>query len=772
MLLSSKSSRAEAFQAMGGKAYALAKMKQSGFPVPDFICVTAEETMENIFSALRETCGQAPYFAVRSSAGGEDGEDFSFAGQFETFLNVPVEEIPSKVAACFASMHSQSVKAYTETTGSAANGMSVIIQQMIPAELSGVLFTENPLGIKSEMVLVVGKGYGSGVVSDSVPTTAYYHNRPDGLGYFVRQADAPLLEDKLKAEIVGLGIKLEKVFPRGLDIEFSVSGQKVWLLQARPITAKRTGKAVILDNSNIVESYPGITKPLTMSFIRRVYADIFQGLIRRLSGGGRLIEAYPDVFSELVESYNGRVFYRIDNWYKVIGFLPFSKKIIPVWQEMMGVEEKEETSPAPEASFFLKARIALTTAKLFVTVPRYMERLEQEFQKIAQKFRQSLKPGMSRQELQKLYLEMQRTVLQKWDITLANDMYAFLYTAMLKKALRQKGYQDAKINEQIAGISNLESMKPVLDLAGLALEYRRGGRTALFDERFQSYLERFGDRSIGELKLETDTFREQPELLFKQVKAYAQREDLEHLLERLQEGREKMEGGFIIRFLTRRAAQGIGWRESSRMNRTRLFGFARRIFLEAGERLTEAGFLCAPQDVFYLTLEEVFAPEQELCTLCEKVEQRKAEFLFYETLPAYRRVVFTSKVVNKPVEAASRQAYCESGGSIRGTPASSGKARGEILRVLNPDECACPDGKILVTVSTDPGWVFLLARAKGVISEKGSLLSHTAIVARELSIPAIVGVPGALERFADGDLVELDCESGEIVILKRAQEQN
>lgn len=764
MICSSVTDRAEAFKALGSKAWNLAKMKETGFYVPDFICITKEEldNLEAVAEALRKTCPKASAFAVRSSANVEDGSSYTFAGQFQTFLNVSKEDLPRRARECFLAACSPTVRGYCSHTGTNAGSieMSVIIQAMVKSQISGVLFTANPLGILSEMVIVAGQGLGEGIVGGRTPVSTYYYNREDGLGYEEKQESAPDLSKEQRRLLLDTALLLEGCFGPALDIEYAFENGSLRLLQLRPITTLSDTSPLVLDNSNIAESYPGITLPLTMSFIHKVYGDLFESLLKRLTGNASLVRRSPQIYRELVAGCNGRVYYNINHWYAVLKLLPFSHKIIPVWQDMLGVTSRELPKDLPRVDYGIKLKVIFHTVSLFITIPGKMKRLEKAFEEMKHYYDAHYRKGLSYSQLWRLYSRMNRLVLKQWDLTLVNDMYSFLYTALLKSALRHQGMDAVQLNDRIAGISNLTSMKPVCELIQLALLYKREGQSCAFKKRFFRYINDFGDRTVGELKLETHTYREKPDLLMEQVKAYAGTEGLEDLARRLSQGISVLSGGPVLSFLTKRASLGIYNRESSRMNRSRLYGYARRLFLDMGELLAQEGKLKEPRDVFYLTMRELYtAPKRK--SFCSIVEKRQRKYSFFHTLPAYKRIVFDERVINK-TGGGVRTCPQDSAGDrqLSGTPCSSGKVRGPVLIIKDPSQACDTSGKILVTVSTDPGWVFLLARAAGIISEKGSLLSHTAIIARELKIPAIVGIPHITELVKNGDMVELDCETG------------
>ena len=207
-------------------------------------------------------------------------------------------------------------------------------------------------------------------------------------------------------------------------------------------------------------------------------------------------------------------------------------------------------------------------------------------------------------------------------------------------------------------------------------------------------------------------------------------------------------------------------REISRLNRTRVYGMVRSMFLRAGEIFCKNGKISSKRDIFYLTKEEIFSGNPDL--FVEIIEKRKADYTGFYDLPAYSRIIFSGKEFDKTAirtDAVSRVSSEDK--TLYGTPSSAGIVKGEA--VIVKDACNPPDtkGKIIVAKMTDPGWVFLLSNSKGIISEKGSLLSHTAIISRELKLPAVVGVKDASELIKDGDLLELNGDNGTIKIIER-----
>jgi len=539
---------------------------------------------------------------------------------------------------------------------------------------------------------------------------------------------------------------------------------------------------IVLDDSNISESYPGVCSPLTCSFAEETYRLIFRRLAGRMLGRQR-VAAVDEAVSQMAVARNGRMYYRIDNWYRLLQVLPFSKRLIPVWRHSLGVTSTDLPAPV-RVSRWTRARVLGRFAATWWATPRLMVQLADEFDEVACAFATEFDPADSA-ALRRLFGRIRAGVLRSWDVTLVNDLRAFAYTALA-----------ARLGAPVTGVDPV-SMRPVRALAALRArpDVEELGALASGDDvrRFlhagsdlarelSAYLDAFGDRRPGELKLESQTFRTNPESLVRLILARADADDWAAT------GRESVGSvghaaphatvrGPLRTSVASRARQAIAFRESSRLDRSRLFGMVRGIVRALGANLACSGYLDSEADVFYLTLAEVLGDDADWRRI---VADRKRAWAAYEHLPAQPRVVVSPgelavpSTPAPPVETGSVETGVagtdEAQGPLppvvlQGTPASAGVVVGEILVVADPGVDA--SGKIVVTVATDPGWVFLLMHAAGVITERGSPLSHTAVIARELGLPAVVGVDSATVALRTGDRVRLDATTGRIEVVCR-----
>ena len=815
------------------KARHLEILQEQGFPVPKFILVSENEEAD--LSFFERDC-----FAVRSNFSAEDGGEHSFAGQFLTRLNVKREKVQEAVQEVFASYAgsldykekaNRGKEEYCPTKRKKAEQRkaeqekveqkklessieTVLIQEMLFPEKSGVLFTKNPKGILSEMVVVLGQGLGDKVVEDQ-ENVLTYHYFPGECMYQEGQGTGLALDEEELKTLFTLGEKIEQLFQKPMDIEFAIEKGKVYILQAREITTLEKHLPIrILDNSNISESFPGICLPLSESFAGEMYSGIFTSLGRRFLG--KKVSSYEELFQRMVGGFSGRMYYEISSWYDILRLLLFSRKIIPVWQGMLGVSNEEISFSKKRPSFFLKCRIAFLFCYYFFVSQRKMKELDRFFQERYASYSKRVDEEEDAQALYRIFLEMKEDLLREWDITLINDMVSFISTHLYGKKTA----------------FSLETMKPVRALSALkAIAGKHGLDSVEYRREKKSYISAYGDRIEGELKLETRTYRTNEELLDRWILDSLETETAEryelseakHSLGKACVEKNCAETNFSEKdceetscskkpfeqkqrksFLYRLAESSCNNREISRLHRTRCFGLMRRIVDKIGEKTI--GF-----DVYYLSLNELkellFSGKDFSLKIAREKELRKA----YERLPVLSRVKLLGKVDRDPlageIRVLSYESFKEKGnieGQI-GTPGkdgmlgkagrigqmenagkedgdstprvffgrgvSKGIFRGEVLKIKSLQEVRATEakGKILLSYSTDPGWFPYLNMAEGLITERGSLLSHSAILARELEKPAVVNIPNIMEELKSGDIVEIDGDLGICSVIKQKE---
>ena len=638
--------------------------------------------------------------------------------------------------AVLAVADSYKIRYYEKSFGikSENNIASVIIQDMVKASYSGVIFTSNPKGILNDMVIVVGKGLGENVVGDKEETVTYHCYR-EGASY--KEGSDILFPEYFVKELEKLGKRIEKLFNKPMDIEFAIEDEKIYILQAREITSLDFNLPVrILDNSNIAESYPGVCKKLTRSFAKEVYTKIFTRLGRRALG--KSVKYYEDLFPHMVDDFGGRMYYEISSWYDILRLLPLSAWIIPIWQKMLGVESERITFSKEKPNIYIKSRLLFSFLYLMAVSQRKMRELSTFFKKEFRYFDKKIEKEDDPKKLYFLFKEMEEVFFREWDLTLINDMVSFLSTYF--------------VGDKVKRSLSLESKKPAEALNDLIYTYKRFGKESpKYRKKRKRYIKYYGDRTVGELKLETRTFSTNPESLDKLVE---ERKNLP-----IKRTKEK----YVYK---RKSLAGLSTnnREISRLNRSRLFGLMRKL-------IDKIALKTVGDDIYHMSLEQI----RDMIFLGkdfgDKINEEKNMLLIYENIPTIRRV----ELLGSPdIDFCDVQAIEEDGNERKdfliGRGVSSGRVSGEIIKITDMRKVSLKDvkGKIIATYSTDPGWFLLLDVAKGILAERGSLLSHTAIVARELKKTAVVDIKGLMNQVESGDIVDIDGNRGYCKIIKRS----
>ncbi len=807
---------------VGGKGAQLLELVALGMPVPRFFVIPVDEPVErDALLAARHALGPEPV-AVRSSAVGEDAGATSFAGQFDTVLNVVGDDaLIEAVHTCRRSVESERVRTYMEQhrIEPGTTRMAVVVQQMFPSRASGVMFTADPATPHEDAILVsAGWGLGEGVVSGHADTDTYRVtadgiaadvvdkqkkiDRTEGGGTALLDVEgddrtARCLEDVAVAALAEKGRALEAHFGRPQDVEWAVDARgELALLQTRPLTGigPRQGAVYTWDNSNIIESYSGVTTPLTYSFARNAYETVYRQFCEVMGVDEELIKAHDSTFKSMIGLIRGRIYYRLDSWYQVVTLLPGAKYNKRFMEKMMGVRKEADLESHDEGGGVGRFRIyylAWRLLRALFTLGKRTERFVAIFDAAYGRYHHEDLEAMSPNALVAAYRELERELLLNWKAPIINDFFAMIFFGVLEKMA------GGRHNDLLCGEPGMESTLPTREGLKMAAKVRADpALQSLFDDHddagvlaiagehpaleawLEHYLDRYGDRCMEELKLETQSLRDDPTFVIATLRNFVARPDLtiDSMEAREQKVRKNAEDEvevplhkrWLFDWVLRRSRRHVKQRENLRFARTRIFGLVRRIFRALGLDLTRAGLLDAPDDVFYLEVDEAFGIVEGTTTTIDArglVKTRRAEFERYRGMPAPSDRFETRGGVhlgNPFVDMDPKE--IPEGDVLTGLGCAPGVVRQKARVVHSPKDVVDNriDGQIMVCERTDPGWVPLFPTCGGLLVERGSALSHSAIVAREFGIPTVVGLPGLLERVEDGQWVELDGAAGTV----------
>lgn len=792
----------------GGKGASLLRLERAGFPVPPFVIITPDDfegdgrVKSAVLGAVKRAFAPDTLLAVRSSASLEDSADYSFAGQFLTRLEVPLGDLEGAIQDVWRSSANERVRAYKRARQiDAPHQMSVVVQCMVPATASGVAFGLNPLtGNRAEIVINAIRGLGEALVSGSVNADEYVIS-----GETMRKkltTDRAVLDDEQIQTVVDATRALGQTFSCPQDCEFAFENDTFWLLQARPVTTAYQRDPIIWDNSNIVESYPDLTLPLTFSFIQTMYAAVYRQFSGIMGVSSATIRRNEPIYRNMLGLLNGRVYYNLNSWFRALAQLPGYALNADFMERMMGVKEKFPLPVPTEKKSRLRVYVDLGRAVLFILKNLVTARWQRRafirfFDKVYAPYDAQDLNQKSLSDILRDYRTFEHLMVSGWKAPLVNDFFAMIYFGLLQKMT--DSLAPGLHNALVASSHDIITTQPTKLLPALARRIAENDalRQSFIHDTpegalislqqpahvavrnlFDDYIQTWGDRSLAELKLETVTYRQQPLLLVEVLQMYV-RQELFSLKEAPEsdQNRQRAETRiarqlrgkplkkWLFGHVLNQARYFISNRENLRYYRTKGFGMVRRMLLAAGKRLAQAGQIETATDVFYLKLDELLSGPD--ARFRERVAERKKEYALYEQLPLPQRVTthgMPDSLILQP-QPVLPQLKRSPSTQLSGLACSPGVVRATVRLVTHLAQIHTLNGCILATYSTDPGWVILFPSAAGILTERGSLLSHAAIVSREMGLPCIVGVTGLMTGVKDGDEILMDGSTGQIKIM-------
>jgi pyruvate,water dikinase len=770
----------------GGKGRVLARLFQCGFPVPDGCIVlpaafdgdelTAEawESIRAELARLRRG-GKSAAFAVRSSALNEDSARASFAGEYESVLGAASDsEIGEAIRTVRQSRHNERVQAYSQAQrlDAGVQEIAVVIQRLVQADFSGVLFTADPLS--GDLMRMTGNfvhGMGDKLVSGQVLASEFNFARTQG----VYQGTAEL--EKVAKALHRHAHDIESEMGCPQDIEWAVAGGKLFILQARPITTldgynpitaewNDTLKGNFLwSATNLMEACPEVLTPFTASL---------RPHLEKLGGPGLTVKNYP-----MNGNIGGRFYANIS--VQVSAFAPmFKGDAHRAYREMAGWWGQ---LPAEMQIPLLPLTKQEWQQTLLPSLWRTMRQFA-KYRKLAPAFLAQNRQHCARMSSQISQSRTGAELVHLWQDEIApsyRDAMFHIVAAGSDAQVRLErelttlvGAEDANaLLSNLGGLSSrLESLGP---MAGLGMVLRG-------EMSRDAYLDAYGHRGENEGECAWPRPMEDPAWLDRQLAEWAKSPvDVEALLARQRTAYEAAWGRFCARYPKKaksmqkrlvQTAQAARQREAVRSEGVRGMTALRAFALRAGEMLGIG------EDVFFLTIEEVLAGLAGKEVPAQLIPIRKETHERYKALPPYPTLIcgrfdpFAWAVdPNRRSDLYDSRAQASlptdaDASVIHGAAGALGVVEGTVRKLDHlEDSGQFQAGEVLVTTMTNIGWTPLFPRAAAIVTDLGAPLSHAAIVARELGIPAVVGCGDATSRLETGDRVRVDGGKGLVEIL-------
>jgi pyruvate,water dikinase len=766
-------------EAVGGKAEGLVRLLKLGFDVPSAFVIIAASAQE-LPAELDEHYARigGGKVAVRSSAIGEDSGGASFAGQYETVLNVEgAEALRAAIVACVRSLENARAEAYRDQKlGTGRVQMNVVVQQMVEARAAGVLFTANPMNARRDQLVVDAvRGLGESLVSGRTTPDHWVLSRRGEVAERELQSDEPVLGEAELSRLVDGALEAEAEHGAPLDMEWAIdqSGEIRWL-QARPITNLPSDPneldttpdpSHVYTWANIGEMMPGAVTPLTYSVTGRGI-DIGMQRAYRRSG----VSVPPGDHIRYVGMYFGHLFINLTTLSEIAADVAGSTKA-QMCMALCGrdVDEVPEPEPAP------KLKRAINGTRYFyqlASAAKHRRRMD-----ALVKSTKLPTTGDARAIYQTIDDNLER-VWKAYELHLLSSSSSGALSPILLGILA-KGEEPAQehhavVAEMLAGADEVESadiaegaervIDALLDVPEAetafasaapeaALAWIQSARSGAAREELERYLQRHGHRAVRELELRQKGWRVDPAPFVTSLQS-GLRARLQHDVPVRPHRPAASTDHPILRKLLPLAHAAIRCREHTKSGLVAVTTEFKHAYRALGAAMASEGLLPDEDAVFFLTHDELgerLRGRDEL----EKLAVSRRAVIDYQ-MPLHFPQVFRGRPDPLRLEAVEGE-----DGALVGKPVSRGVVTGRARVVETLEEAAeLRAGEILIAPITDVGWTPYFSLIAGLATDVGSAVSHGAVVAREYGLPAVVNLRVGTSRFQTGDLVTLDGDRG------------
>jgi pyruvate,water dikinase len=571
----------------------------------------------------------------------------------------------------------------------------------------------------------------------------------------------------------------------------------------------------IWDNSNISESYSGVTTPLTFSFIRRAYYAVYNQFCETIGVDRKTIFKNRSTFENMLGLIEGRVYYNLLNWYKLVSLMPgfeYNKKFM---EQMMGLQVAANLDDShKKPSFFRKyfiqlpclVKVGLTMIIAHLRLPKRIREFHVHFDKAYSRYKKMDYDKMNSAEIVSVYRYLEDEVLWKWRAPITNDFEAMIFYGLLKNLTASWNIDpEATLqNDLLTGQGGITSTEVTIQLVYIARNIKENQKLSRkFSEtspqqalkllnhdndfskikkQFDEYLSKYGVRCINEMKLESVPIKDDPLFCIATIQNYLRLDirDPQKQKEREEKIRKDAEKTLkeklrnkrlfhiipkitVYRWVLNNARVAVKNRENQRFARTEAYSLVRTLIRAIGKKWESKKIIDQQDDIFYLKLDEIISYIEGTSTclnLKGLIELRKKEFEAYKNSNPDDHIETEGMVYYD--NSFSSESIIKEDNALKGLGCCPGIVDSKVQVVLKPDASLKLNNEIMVAKYTDPGWVVLFPSVSGLIIEKGSMLSHSAIVAREMGIPAVVGVKNATRILSTGDRVILDGAKGTV----------
>lgn len=801
----------------GKKAATLHELARAGVPVPpgfvipDSLREHLADSRAELLAAV-ESIGGFPV-AVRSSSHLEDLDSASFAGMYETYLDVASEDaLMARIGDCFRSARSDRVRDYMARRRIDPEGapFSVLVQRLVDSRCAGVFFTLHPISGKEEQGLLEAcSGHGERLVSGHVTPSRYVVELSSETILETDLSDeGALLDADEVGELVRAGVAIQALFGAPQDIEWAIDAQgELFILQSRPITAVKW-RSDVDEFTNADFKDGGVSARVCLPLMYSLYEDAMQTSMQRYFVAIKLLgKKAPQ--KQWIRSFYGRAYWNASEVKRRLFRVPgFDERTFDL---SLGIQ-KDYSPDGPVCT--------PTTLRTIIPVIPTALALEREYRAQLRRTEDYGRGFLAREaacraQLERLeqtppgpmaahtalvapvvreILALQRQTEIDYFTTIYNNANLQSdFKTFLDKLARKTGHTPSmvKLISGLRGIGHLDIQTGLLRLVAVAGESPIGSdewqraRQGFLDQHYYHadaeldlMCPRWGDQParvdeiVGALMKNPAGLRDPATTHTQQAGEFeAEKAATLAAIDRKLGTRIRLRGKFVRH--VERARAYLVRREEMRDCSTRAYHLVRRAALLLASSLLADGLLADgllmnKEDIFFLVTSEIeticAAPENlgEARRICERIRRRKLRYQGYRHFapPDELGGGVVQVTEQTGVDSDVAGAYV-----LKGLGCSPGRVRGPVRVVKTLDEAyTLEPGEILVTRFTDPGWTAVLGMVAGVITEVGGMLSHAAVIGREYGIPAILNLPGATAALRTGQEVTMDGETGDVIV--------
>ena len=759
---------------VGGKAYNLAILSQQNFPVPNGLILTQIPESDTQWKSITDWWKgiDCPPLAVRSSASDEDDEGVSFAGQNSTFLNVKSEEdLKLAIKNCFESINKESSQFYREhfLGSSTQSTMNILIQEMVDPMFAGVYFSKDPRGQEEGDLIEYVEGLGESLVSGE--------KTPFKINKGVSSQAHTNWKEKYTTDLMELGPKVRDYLNKDIDMEWAIDKNgKLHLLQARPITATYaysnrvkvvTEELARLKNSFSEETswdgptfseWSGIPSYLTFSIWEKAFKPgmSFDDALKKI-GYRSFVKKEFSSNESILNRVFGRPYINLDKMLHLyFGPIPYRLVALPRPHLKFDFKRIDFSSfiRTPLSIWnMIKVGWGLSSKRRF-----WQKKCYKELSEFKHKMDRPLNPGLYKDwDDDKL---IDRFSKECYMFSKHSLLWPFVLIILTESTLHSL---EAIIENVFGKEKSKKKLKHWMSV---------GLKTATFEmnnyfikasedtNKRPFFMSRYGHRGAGELELSNPRWVELGEKIFFNSTESNSRKKMsfDKKLVSKEINELKTFKKTIILQEWKLLKSMLELRELWKMEILKPFAHIRFIAEELGRRNG------LKEDIYYLSVDEIVGKKlfnnnsinEEIINLIKDRKSKEQIFKLYSLPPM---------VTLKQAEELINGNRTDEVQTLDGESLSPGLSYGTVKVIENinkVDYSSLPEDFIIVAESTDPGWTPLFAKSKGIIVEKGGILSHSAIVARELGIPAISGIRNCTKMFKDGERICLDGNNGHI----------